>query len=85
MTSLYKTPKQDIFRGRHKETKTPTFDGFNVQKKVLKSRNVTPSRNMDFKGATEGDRYVPQHSQDHIDYARVAFKVSPTDAFSHID
>ena len=46
-------------------SKTPT-------NKVFKERNLTPSRNPDFKGATEGDRYVPQH----MEYSKVAFEVS---------
>uniref|UniRef100_A0A914Q9K4 Anaphase-promoting complex subunit 4-like WD40 domain-containing protein n=1 Tax=Panagrolaimus davidi TaxID=227884 RepID=A0A914Q9K4_9BILA len=51
--------------------KTPVLNGNSIKNR---SRNVTTSRNMDFKGATDGDRYVPQHNQEQFDYAKVAFK-----------
>lgn len=54
-------------------SKTPTNIGFGTRhdsSRALKIRNITPSRNGDFKGATEGDRYIAQHDQDHIDYAQ---------------
>ena len=54
-------------------TKTPTSHiGFGPRKdsRALKIRNITPSRNGDFKGVTDGDRYIAQHDQDQLDFAR---------------
>jgi cell division cycle protein 20 (cofactor of APC complex) len=68
-----KTPKQNgNLRGNYSKTKTPILDSlFGGNKKTtLKGRNVTPSRNLDFKGATEGDRYVPQQMDT---YSKVYF------------
>lgn len=70
--SSRRTPRLDL---RNRNFITPILHSAG-SKKESRSRNVTPSRNIDFKGLAEGDRYVPQYNQDQIDYARISLKVN---------
>uniref|UniRef100_A0AC34Q410 Uncharacterized protein n=1 Tax=Panagrolaimus sp. JU765 TaxID=591449 RepID=A0AC34Q410_9BILA len=65
----------DLWNG----SKTPTNNVFGVRKDfksslALKIRSLTPSRNWDFRGLTDGDRYIPQRDSDQMDLAR--YKIS---------
>uniref|UniRef100_A0A914PRN1 Uncharacterized protein n=1 Tax=Panagrolaimus davidi TaxID=227884 RepID=A0A914PRN1_9BILA len=49
---------------------TPVLNGNSIKNR---SPNLTPSRNMNFRGATEGDRYISQHDQEHFDSAKFSY------------
>uniref|UniRef100_A0A7E4VGL5 ANAPC4_WD40 domain-containing protein n=1 Tax=Panagrellus redivivus TaxID=6233 RepID=A0A7E4VGL5_PANRE len=61
--------------------KTPTSNNAFAIKKS-RSRNVTPSRNQDFRGATDGDRYMTQRVDERIEYAGYAMLKDMNTSFS---